>query len=40
VPLAGAGDLEDFIAFYNGWVEHGRPEDDFEDAARELRGDD
>jgi hypothetical protein len=40
VPLAGAGDLEDFIAFYDGWVAAGRPEDDFEDAARELRGDD
>jgi hypothetical protein len=40
VPLAGAGDLEDFIAFYDGWVAAGRPEDDFADAARELRGDD
>jgi hypothetical protein len=39
VPLAGAGDVEDFIAFYEGWVAHGRPEEDFEDAARELRGD-
>lgn len=39
VPLAGTADLEDFIAFYNGWVEHGRPEEDFVDAARELRGD-
>jgi hypothetical protein len=36
--LAGAGDLEDFIAFYNGWVAHGRPEEDFQDAARELAG--
>jgi hypothetical protein len=40
VPLAGAGDIEDFIAFYDGWVAAGRPEDDFADAARELRGDD
>lgn len=39
VPLAGAGDLEDFIAFYEGWVAAGKPEDDFEDAARELRDD-
>jgi hypothetical protein len=40
VPLAGAGDLDDFLAFYDGWVTAGRPEDDFADAARELRGDD
>jgi hypothetical protein len=39
VPLAGAGDLDDFLAFYRGWVEHGRPEEALEDAARELRGD-
>jgi len=39
VPLAGAGDLEDFVAFYSEWVAHGRPEDDFEAAAAELRGD-
>lgn len=39
VPLAGAGDVEDFLAFYRGWVEHGRPEESLEDAARELRGD-
>ena len=39
VPLAGAGDVEDFLAFYTGWVEHGRPEESLEDAARELRGD-
>jgi hypothetical protein len=39
VPLAGAGDLDDFIAFYDGWVAAGRPEDDFADAARELSGD-
>jgi|GEM_PF-2568019 len=39
VPLAGAGDLEDFIAFYEGWVAAGKPEDDFADAARELRAD-
>lgn len=40
VPLAGAGDLADFLAFYTEWVEHGRPEEALEDAARELRGDD
>ncbi len=40
VPLAGAGDLDDFLAFYEGWVAAGRPEDDFADAAAELRGDD
>jgi hypothetical protein len=40
VPLAGAGDVEDFVAFYTEWVAHGRPEDDFEAAAAELRGDD
>ncbi len=39
VPLAGAGDIEDFLAFYDGWVAAGRPEDDFLDAARDLRGD-
>ena len=39
VPLAGAGDVEDFIAFYRGWVDAGRPEDDFEAAAADLRGD-
>lgn len=40
VPLAGAGDLPDFIAFYDEWVAHGRPEEALADAARELRGDD
>ena len=39
VPLAGAGDVEDFVAFYTEWVAHGRPEEDFEAAAVELRGD-
>lgn len=39
VPLAGAGDLEDFLAFYQEWVAHGRPEEDFEQAARDLAGD-
>ena len=39
VPLAGAGDVADFVSFYTEWVAHGRPEDDFEDAAAELRGD-
>lgn len=40
VPLAGSEGLDDFLAFYEGWVAAGRPEDDFLDAARELRGDD
>ncbi|MPZ71904.1 MAG: hypothetical protein GEU74_01525 [Nitriliruptorales bacterium] len=40
VPLAGMGDVADFVAFYTEWVAHGRPEDDFEAAAAELRGDD
>ncbi|QBI21655.1 hypothetical protein ER308_20180 [Egibacter rhizosphaerae] len=40
VPLAGTDGLDDFLAFYEGWVAAGRPEEDFEDAARELRGDD
>lgn len=39
VPLAGAGDLEAFVDFYADWVNRGRPEDEFERAARELRGD-
>ena len=39
VPLAGAGDVEDFVVFYTEWVAHGRPEEDFEAAAAELRGD-
>lgn len=40
VPLAGADDLEAFVEFYNEWVAHGRPEDEFQRAAEELRGDD
>ncbi len=40
VPLAGAGDLDDFLAFYEGWVARGRDEEEFEAAARDLRGDD
>lgn len=40
VPLAGTGDVADFLAFYTEWVAHGRPEEDFEAAAAELRGDD
>jgi hypothetical protein len=39
VPLAGAGDLDDFLAFYTDWVARGRSEEEFEAAARELRGD-
>ncbi len=39
VPLAGAGDVDDFVAFYTEWVAHGRPEEDFEAAAAQLRGD-
>jgi hypothetical protein len=39
VALAGAGDVADFVAFYTEWVAHGRPEEDFAGAARELRGD-
>ena len=40
VPLAGAGDVADFIAFYEEWAAAGRPEDVLEDMARTLRGDD
>lgn len=39
VPLAGAGDLEAFVAFYTDWVNRGRPEEEFQRAAEELRGD-
>ncbi|MGI8574448.1 MAG: hypothetical protein ACR2MA_03705 [Egibacteraceae bacterium] len=39
VPLAGAGGMDDFLAFYAGWVDHGRPEEALEEVARELRGD-
>jgi hypothetical protein len=39
VPLAGAGDLAHFLDFYTAWVARGRPEDEFEAAAEELRGD-
>ena len=38
VPLAGAGDLDAFLEFYREWVARGRPEEDFQDMARELRG--
>jgi hypothetical protein len=38
VPLAGAGDLENFISFYEDWVAAGRSEEQFEAAARALRG--
>lgn len=40
VPLAGAGDLEDFIAFYDEWTAHGQPEEALQEMAEELRGDD
>lgn len=40
VPLAGSGDIEAFVAFYTDWVARGRPEDEFEQAAEELRGED
>jgi hypothetical protein len=39
VPLAGAGDLEAFVAFYTDWVNRGRPEEELQRAAEELRGD-
>jgi len=39
VPLAGAGDLDDFIAFYTEWTAHGQPEEAFEEMVEELRGD-
>ena len=39
VPLAGAGDLEDFIVFYEEWTAHGQPEEAFEEMIEELRGD-
>ena len=37
--LNEAGDLDAFLAFYTEWVAHGRPEEDFQAMARELRGD-
>jgi hypothetical protein len=40
VPLAGAGDVEEFVAFYNDWVARGRPEEEFQAAVHDLRGDD
>lgn len=40
VPLAGASDPTDFIAFYRDWVAAGRPQDMFEEAVAQLRGDD
>lgn len=39
VPLAGAGDVADFVDFYAEWVAHGRPEEQLEAAAKQLRGD-
>lgn len=39
VPLAGAGDLDDFLAFYHGWVARGRPEEELRATAERLRGD-
>ena len=39
VPLVGAGDVGDFVDFYAEWVAHGRPEEELEAAAKQLRGD-
>jgi hypothetical protein len=39
VPLAGATDPDDFIAFYNDWVAGGRSQDQFDEAVRQLRDD-
>ena len=39
VPLAGASDPGDFIAFYNDWVAGGRSPEQFDAAVRVLRGD-
>jgi hypothetical protein len=39
VPLAGAGDVADFVEFYADWVAHGRDEEALEAAAQQLRGD-
>lgn len=39
VPLAGASDPADFIAFYNDWVAGGRDPDAFAAAVQQLRGD-
>lgn len=40
VRLAGAGDVADFVTFYRDWTASGRREEDMEEAARALRGDD
>lgn len=37
VPLAGAGDVETFVTFYESWVAAGRAEEDFERAVEDLR---
>lgn len=39
VPLAGAGDVEAFAEFYTDWVARGKPEEEFQQAVEELRGD-
>lgn len=39
VPLAGAGDVDHFLAFYREWVAGGRSEEEFQRAAESLRGD-
>ena len=39
VPLAGAGDVADWADFYRDWAARGKPEDEFEALASELRGD-
>lgn len=38
VPLAGAGDVETFVSFYESWVAAGRLEEDFQRAVEDLRG--
>lgn len=38
VPLAGAGDVETFVSFYESWVAAGRSEEDFQRAVDDLRG--
>lgn len=40
VPLAGASDPSDFIAFYREWVAGGRSQEMFDTAVAQLRGDD
>ncbi len=37
VPLAGAGDVADFVDFYRDWVARGKPEEEFQEAVEALR---